>query len=80
VFGAVYVFKKKCLTGFISVAYNGYMNTNTTMNNADFCRVITILMNEYERCMDIQLAKGYSRDEAAKIVGQQADEWLATRN
>ena len=48
----------------------------TTTNNKDFSRVLEIMMNEWDRCIDIQMASGLTRAEAAEIVGVQMNQWL----
>ena len=50
--------------------------TTTTMNNKDFSRVLEIMINEWDRCIDIQIASGLTKAEAAEIVGNEMNHWL----
>lgn len=50
--------------------------TTTTMNNKDFSQVLEIMMNEWDRCINIQIASGSTRGEAAETVGTQMHQWL----
>ena len=46
------------------------------MNNKDFSRVLEIMINEWDRCIDIQIASGLTKSEAAETVGTQMNHWL----
>lgn len=57
------------------------MNTDTPtpeqmLANPEFKQALANLMNEWVRCMAIQIGKGLSHDQAAAIVGAQMTAWF----
>lgn len=63
--------KEGLLCSGIRCAYNEYMNTTTIS-----AQTFTLLMNEWDRQIQIQTANGNTKEEAVVIVSQMMNTWL----
>jgi hypothetical protein len=48
----------------------------TTISDNDFARALETIINEWDRCIAIYMAKGMTKKQAAAIVGPQMTEWM----
>lgn len=49
------------------------------MTDKEFCRVMELLHDEWTRCNNVLLRAGFTREEAAEVVGKQMTEWFNNR-
>ena len=50
--------------------------TAANITNQDFAYALEKVMNEWDRCIAVNMAKGLTKQNAVAIVGRQMTEWF----